>query len=138
MFQELPSMINERVGPENRRKRNRRFHPMMIEELLHLSERPGDDTGLLILLGCLREDLPWLYEIGMETFQTIKNSSPMKAERSLRKFQKTMESLRHSHVMEEWIDTEETYILIKELPRIFDRYFHNYVSEMKRNSSKET
>src|SRR6266446_4417854 len=59
MFQDLPSRIEGRLDPL-RRKRRRRLHPMMVEEILHVSKEFDDPTGLLILIGLFRDELPWL------------------------------------------------------------------------------
>ena len=47
---------------------------MMVEEILHVSE-VDDPTGLLVILGMLRDDFPWLYEIGLEVHRAIKGGS---------------------------------------------------------------
>ena len=47
----LPSRVAERlaeVGDPTRRRRMRRLHPMMLEELMHMSGDPGDPVGILM------------------------------------------------------------------------------------------
>ena len=57
----------------NRPRRFRRFHPMIIDELSHMISRGEDDPiGILIISSFVREDFPWLYEIGIEAYRMAK------------------------------------------------------------------
>lgn len=58
----------ERLRP--RRRSLRRIHPGMLEELSHvISRREGDPIGILILASLVRDDFPWLYELGLEAYR---------------------------------------------------------------------
>lgn len=59
----LPSRVAERLvegGDPFRRRRMRRFHPMMFEELMHMSGEPGDPVAILMAASLVRDDMPWL------------------------------------------------------------------------------
>lgn len=54
----LPSRVAERLSdggePFFRRRRARRFHPMMFEELMHMSDEPGDPAAILMAASLVR------------------------------------------------------------------------------------
>ena len=63
----LPSRVAERLaesGDPLRRRRMRRLHPMMLEDLMHMSGAPGDPVAILMAASIVREDMPWLYGAG--------------------------------------------------------------------------
>ena len=87
MFQDLPSRIEGQLDPMRHRKR-RRFHPMMIDEVMHMT-KPDDPIGLLTIISLFRDETPWLYEAGLEVYRAIQrgNSAQIrKAERALSRF----------------------------------------------------
>lgn len=56
----LPSRVAERLaegGEPFRRPRMRRFHPMMFEELMHISGDPGDPVAILMAASLVRDDM---------------------------------------------------------------------------------
>lgn len=77
---ELPSRIEQRFSDEAepiRRRRLRRFHPAMVEEMSHILGREITPLfGILLMSSYLRDDAPWLYELGAEAFRaSISGSS---------------------------------------------------------------
>ena len=77
MFDDLPSRIERRVDPEFRR-RKMRFHPMMMEELLHMSKEGIDPhIPILMVLSFYKNDFPWIYEIGSETLKLLQTRRPI-------------------------------------------------------------
>jgi hypothetical protein len=82
-------------GPRGIRSRSRRFHPGMLHELSDLlREKPGDPIILLMLSSMFREDMPWLYELGMEAYRSAKNGTPSEATAARKRFQKAAELMR--------------------------------------------
>ncbi len=73
MYSELPERIDRRVQPINRRATPYRFNTGMLEELLHVPRYKS--VGFLIVLGLLKNDLPWIYDSGIELYRQIRNIS---------------------------------------------------------------
>lgn len=119
MFQDLPSRIERRVDPGRHRKR-RRLHPLMVEEILHGS-KVDDQTGLLIILGMLREDYPWLYEIGLELQRTFNSGTSAQIKKAGESFRRAMEITIHGPFSRELHD-KETYFAVRESMEILDRF----------------
>jgi hypothetical protein len=89
MVRELPERVDDRVSSLSRRgsfRRMRRFHPMMLEEWLHhpaFNEgRNGQATAWLVFLSLIREDIPWLYEPGMEFYRALRGGKATEIEKA--------------------------------------------------------
>lgn len=105
-------------APMSVRHRRMRFHPMMLHKITHIvGGKPGDPIGLLIIASMLREDMPWLYELGMEAYRAAKSSLPEEGERTRRQFQRAVEFLAHGPFpFEEMVmDPEMLHMLVREL-----------------------
>jgi hypothetical protein len=116
MFQDLPSRIENNINPESRNRKRRRFHPMMLEEMMHMSKNRY--IGIMMALSFFKESMPWLYEIGMDTIRTVKDGKT-KAEkkRAFIEFQEIVEmSTQHPMMRDFFMDSKEDYMLFKELP----------------------
>lgn len=137
MFQDLPSRINQQISPKRyMREKQHMFHPMMFEELLHIS-RDSDDinTIFLIMISYFRNDIPWVYEIGLETYHTLCSvKGEVDRQRAVRKFMQSIKMLDHP-MMREFIDdrSREAYMIYREYVHMFrnfcDRYYHGKIKE---------
>jgi hypothetical protein len=135
MFQDLPSRIEGRLDPV-RHKRGRRFHPRMIEELLHHMSRDFEDpTGLLLLIGLFREELPWLHELGLEFYRSIKGGNKTQIQKTMKPLMTALDFMRHGPFLDEMHD-KESYIIVRELPDIFERYFYRAMERAEKRSRK--
>jgi hypothetical protein len=104
--------------PMSMRRHRMRFHPMMLHKMMHMfGRKPRDPILLLFFASMFREDLPWLYELGMETYRSVKDGLPEEAQRALRSFRQILEEMRHGPFeMEEMgIDAEAIHLMLGEL-----------------------
>lgn len=126
MFQDLPSRI-ERANPPEGRRRKRRFHPGMLEEIMHFPKNPK--IGLKIALSLYREKMPWIYDEGivlLGKLEASKTSSTTK--RVLHEFEELlMLSTRNPFVEEFMIEDKDEFVLFMELPRIILRNLEHLV-----------
>jgi len=140
---ELPTRIEERLSERIepiRRRKLRRFHPMMIEEMLHMGSRSSEDPiGILIIASFLREDVPWLYEVGVEAYRTTKSGNFKASVEALKGFHRLVEHTLHGPFMEEFMmSSKETHMMMDELPRILEHIIDRYISSRKpRSNDKE-
>jgi hypothetical protein len=132
MFQDLPSRIEGRLDPARHRK-SRRFHPGMIEEFLHVSGDFGDPTGLLFLIGLLREELPWLHELGLEFYRAIKSGNRAQIRKTMKPLMIALDFTRYGPFIDEMPD-KDSYLIVRELPDIFERYFARAMEKSEKRS----
>lgn len=126
MFQDLPSRI-ERGNPSEGRRRKRRFHPGMLEEMMHFSKNPK--IGLKMALSLYREKMPWIYDEGIVLLGKLEASkTPSTTKRVLHEFEELlMLSTRNPFVEEFMIEDNDEFVLFMELPRIILRNLEHLV-----------
>lgn len=125
MFQDLPYRIESHISPKNRNRKRRRFPPFMIKELIHMSE--SGKAGLIFGLGMIREAMPWIYDLGLETIRIIDSSNDdQDKQRALMEFQEIVHiSMRHP-LMEEFIEFKDEYMFFEEYPHVIMREMERY------------
>jgi hypothetical protein len=120
----LPSRVAERLADEGdpfRRRRMRRFHPMMFEELMHMSGEPGDPVAILMAASIVREDMPWLYELAMEVYRAVKSGNVESIEREMQRLRRFTKVMMHGPFMEEFgFGHKEYHMIAMEFPRMLE------------------
>ena len=130
MFKDLPSRIEGNIHPEYRSRRKRRFHPMMMEEMMHLSK--NRKVGILVGLGMLRDVMPWLYDVGIETLKKIDSKCSIKEkEQSFLEFRELMKITSMHPMMREFMDfdSKEDFMMYEEIPRMLMREMERYMEQ---------
>ena len=82
MFQDLPSRIDDVATRAGRRGLPRtRMHPAMQEEFVLMTSRgePSAGTAALIVASLFRDELPWLYAMGVEVYRVAGRESGARA-----------------------------------------------------------
>jgi len=133
LVRDLPSRVAERMvesGDPRRRRRFVRFHPRMIEEIMHMGSEPGDPIGILLAASMVREDMPWFYEIALEAYHVIKAGDTEAAERELQRMNRITEMFMHGPFMEEFGSKEE-HMLMMEFPRMFEHMLRRCIETKK-------
>lgn len=117
MFQDLPSRIERSSSTEIRRRR-RKIHPGMIEEMVLFSKNAR--LGIRMALSLYRDKFPWVYDEGTSLLLKLESS---KTPASRRKMMNDFEELlmlgtRNPFAEQMLLDEKEDFILFNELPRI--------------------
>ncbi len=133
MFRDLPSRVEDRLSDydsTSRRRRPRRLHPMMFEKLRHISKPESGPINILVFASVIRDDVPWLYEIAMESYRAL-TSGTQKAIDQIRKSLKLLRDFpMRSPIFEElgMMGSEETNVFIFEGPRVLDEMIMHCIS----------
>jgi len=132
MFQDLPSRI-DRDLLENGSKRFRKFHPMMLEEMMFITK--DQNISFLMILSIFRNDMPWIYDLGVETLRKIRETKSMKEkEVAVMDFEKVLDVSIHNPYFEDtMMRNKEGYRTLRELPHILERILHRMI----KNNDKE-
>lgn len=126
MFQDLPSRIKSNINPESKSPKNRRFHPMMMEEMMHMLK--NNKIGIFVGLSFLRERIPWLYDTGIETLRIIdSNISNKEKEQAVLEYRDLMEMSTRHPMMREFMDSKEDFMLFEKIPHILMRAMEMYM-----------
>lgn len=124
------SMEFSEKDPRGYRRKLRRFHPKMFFEITHMiSGNEDDPIALLMLGGFLRDDLPWLAELFVETYRDIKASGQEDAEKAIHRLQRVMKMMRKGPHLEEFMmeSSKEAQIMMMEISMILDEALHLYL-----------
>ncbi len=125
MFRKLPSRIESQlsnnVGVSLNRK-SRIFHPIMFEEMMHMSEMGrGEPIMILVFASFMRDATPWLYEIAMEAYRAVTSGTQKSADQIMRSMKMLGDFSMRSRMFEELFDSEEAHMFMMEGPRILER-----------------
>jgi hypothetical protein len=135
----LPSRVAERLaesGDPFRRRRMRRLHPMMFEELMHMADAPGDPVAILMAASVVRDDMPWLYELAMEVYRAVKAENNEAIEREMRRLRRFSEVLMHGPFLEEFgFGSKESHMFAMEFPRVLEHILMRTLNMRKAHST---
>lgn len=114
-----------------KRRRIRRIHPRMLDEITMITGDDGDaPLQLLMLAGMYREDLPWLAEVLTELYREIKGGRLEGAKTTLKGLRRIMKYTMHSKMGFEFTGgSKEIMMLVEELPMMLDMVMHRLTPE---------
>ena len=120
--------LEELAGRDDgyRRRRMRRFHPRMFDEMSMIArEDGGAPMQLLMLAGLFREDLPWLAEVLAEAYREIRDGHAESAERTISRLRRTLKHMMHSKMFFEMVGgSKEAMMMTEDLPMLLDMALH--------------
>ncbi|MHB1839425.1 MAG: hypothetical protein ACYCPD_06665 [Acidobacteriaceae bacterium] len=138
----LPSRVAERLADgadPSRRRRMRRFHPMMFEELLHMTGDPGDPIAILMAASVVREDAPWLYELAMEVYRTAKAGNLQAIEQEIERLRRFSSIAMRGPFAEEFgLVNKESYLFVREFPKMLEHILMRTLQEGTAHARRKT
>lgn len=130
LVRDVPERVAGQIGTDSqmrRIRRRRRFHPAMLEHLLHHPawRESLDDSGLpiLIIFSMLRDDFPWLYELGAHLYRVIEDGNPRALERARKNVTSAIEVLARGPFIHEMGGPEDEEIMM---------FLHHFVHDIDR------
>jgi hypothetical protein len=108
--------------PIFRKRRRTRFHPGMIHELRHrIGDGPGDPIQILFAASLLRDDAPWIYELGLEAYRAARSGRRGEGHKEILRFIDAFEMLQRGPFSEELgIDRMALKMVRSEFLEVFD------------------
>ncbi len=131
LVRDMPDRLASELGNDSMRrmKKRRRFDPMIFEEFFHHPMfRESTEFGglpILMLFSVLRDDYPWLYELGVQLYRAIEGGDSEAAERSHKAIVLAMKMIHRGPFMREMIggpDDHEALMMIEHTIHSFDRF----------------
>lgn len=102
------------------RRRKFRFHPMMVDEILHNSKLgPRDPLRFLVIASFLKDDIPWFYELGVEAYKEASHRGS-KSKDAQQRFVAAFKALRRGPFLE-MLGDKDTFVAIREMEHFFLR-----------------
>jgi hypothetical protein len=119
----------------DRHPRFSRWSPLIINAMAGDIQRRSDaPIGILIIASLFREEIPWLYEIGVEAYRAARSGNARETEESLRMFRDAAEFTARSHSLDELGLSSRVVDMLNELPIILGRHSRSFLP----SGSKDT
>jgi len=131
MFNDLPSRLDKMSYSEDR-KRRRRLHPGMIEDIMHMNENPR--LCIRIGLSFYRDTMPWIYEEGNYLLNTMNNEHLIEEKDIYMQFKELLMGNKNMITYEEYtMNNKDDYILFSELPTMIMKNIERLLNRKKIN-----
>lgn len=132
MFQDLPSRIEGQLDPKHRKRR--RFHPMLFEELMHITK--GKAPGILAALALFREDMPWLYPYGSEFYRALQRGNVPEIKSTGQALHTILEITTHGPFARALNDKDDAYNFARESIDVLHHFVERAIEEAVEKASK--
>jgi hypothetical protein len=138
MIRDLPSRVDDRVRSASSRngiKIGRRFHPMVLEELIDnpkfSKKGQGASFAWLIFISMIRDDIPWLYECGLDVYRAMQSRKAHDIVAAHNQFRQLADMTFHGPLFHEIFDRkdDEFQFFYRMIPEILDRLMNRVMRE---------
>lgn len=114
----LEMRLRDNIEPNSgttyrRRNRSLRHLDMMMELAHRVGDGPKDPIRILLACSLIRDDIPWLYELGVEAYKTLSLGNEDETRKAYKKFMKALDLIRRGPFIEDM--DRHTYMLIREI-----------------------
>ena len=134
----LKEIAEEAEFRKEKSRIGRRYNSMLLEDVLH-SFRGKPSFRFLMILGILRDDLPWIYDMGKELLQNLNEHRNIEVEKSIiNNFKDMIDfTLGHPAMRELFMRDKNNYISIKELSYLLFTCLDDMLDGLYGNPKKE-
>ena len=103
-------------GPVKRRHRRRFLSPSMLTDMMHsVSDGPHDPIQVLIFFSLFKDEIPWLYELGVEFYHAVSGRNQIKARRTHERLCRAIEMAERSPLYEMMgVDSRAMHMMLME------------------------
>lgn len=108
---------------------SKKYKMVFWDEFIHMARNHYDKTyGFLIILSFFKEDCPWIYDMGKELIDILKNkNNPEEKKEAIYSFREMLEfTINHPMMREVYGRKKEYMMLSKELPYILMDYLESF------------
>ena len=124
-YVEQISMRNEML---NERKRvNRKYSSAILDEIVHMNGKRSS-YGFLMTLSLFNDDFPWIYDMGKELMDILKNANSREDKSlAIRDFREMIDfTFSHPLMRETFANNRNSVMFMKELPYELMRYLDDF------------
>lgn len=123
MFRDLPEKVGDQLPM--RRRRMRKFHPMMMEDLFQMGRSEGlpIEGSWLLFASLFRDDAPWFYELAMDVYRAICGKNGARIEEAWNRMQATIRVAGHSRFMFELEERgdQDMFMMLRHFPDFLEQ-----------------
>lgn len=105
------------------KRRQRKYSTVLLEEIVHMNSGKSS-YGFLMTLSLVKEDFPWIYDMGKELVEIFDNSKSIEQKTmAIRDFRQMIDFTFEHFAMREFVGkNKDSIMFIKELPYVLTRY----------------
>ena len=82
------------------------------------------------MISFIKDDFPWIYEIGLETYRGLKSAKSKTEKRKLvESFERAFEMTRHPMMREFYGKSEDLHMLMNEFMHFMHHFLDRYVGD---------
>ena len=105
--------------------------------MMHMSEDPS--IGILVACSLLRDDIPWLYDLGLEVYRASNDNRKSAAKEALRRFRHALEFTIHGPFAEEFMmRSREGHMMMRELVRMMQEFVNREMMGFEEGQEEES
>ena len=143
MYRDLPSRLEELLAAgfsEFRRRRIRRLHPMLLDEMPRMCGPGAAPLALLVFGSLVRDDAPWLHEVAIEAYRALTHGT----QRAMEGVMRTLEQLRQFEMHPRFLDeigltaTRDAHMLMLEGPRFLEHLIRRCLQARQERESSQS
>lgn len=107
---------------------------MLLEDIMHMSESRSS-YGFLMTLSLFKDDFPWIYDMGKELVDILKdNNDPENKSMAIRDFREMVDyTCSHPMMREVFGRSKGGMMLMKELPYVLMKYMDDMADKYANN-----
>ena len=112
-----------------RKRRSQRFSPDLLVDMLAIESDHENGIAIPVVLSLFKDEFPWLYDAGIELNRSLSSSiTKDKKREKVREFLKLVDFTSHHPACREMFGMDKTsYMMMRELPFIFEKAFQRYL-----------
>lgn len=118
----------------DKKRMSRKYSSIFLDEVMHMGSSRSS-YGFLMTLSLFREDFPWIYDMGKELLDLIKNEENQEEKSiAIREFRGMLEfTFSHPIMRELFARNKDSIVFMKELPYILTRYLDEILEQYTAN-----
>lgn len=135
IIKEILESVDRRSSISYDQKRvNRKYSTMLLEDIMHMSESRSS-YGFLMTLSLFKDDFPWIYDMGKELVDILKdNNDPENKSMAIRDFREMVDyTCSHPMMREVFGRSKGGMMLMKELPYVLMKYMDDMADKYANN-----
>ncbi|MCA3287719.1 MAG: toll/interleukin-1 receptor domain-containing protein [Roseomonas sp.] len=102
-----------------------RRHPQVRPDFMHkglslMVDGPGDPIIILFVASLVRDEMPWFYELAVDTYRALSGPRPSNGRNAFRRFQKAWEFLERAGPSENIYNWKMVHMLMREFFNFYE------------------
>ena len=129
-LRDMMNRTEKRSDLISRRMSRKMMHPMMFEDLLHMTRKGKNNyIGIQMILSLFRDDYPWIYDIGKEVIGILKSKRPKQEKmEAIEEFSEMLDFTSGHPIMREmYRGSKESRMILHDLSVMLRRNFEEMI-----------